>query len=73
MVEVGQGFVPLAGKGAGEVQVPSGGEDRAGVTGVEFFQPGGEPVVAVAGEQPCGQVGQFVQTSDAFRLSSAVQ
>jgi hypothetical protein len=61
VLEVGQGLVALAGQGAGEVEVAAGGEDGLHVAGVEFFEAGGEPVVAVAGQQPGREVGQVVE------------
>src|SRR5260370_24178165 len=59
--EVGQGLVAFAGQGANEVQVAAGGQDRLDVAFVELVQAGGEPVVAVAGQQPGSEVSQVVQ------------
>jgi len=47
-LEVGQGFVPVGGQGAGERQVASGGEEGGDVAVVELVKALGEPVRAVA-------------------------
>jgi hypothetical protein len=59
--EVGQGLVTFAGQGAEEVQAAAGGQDRRDVAVVEFVQASGEPVVAVAGQQPGSEVSQVMQ------------
>jgi len=55
-VEVVQGLVALARQRPAEFQAVAGGEQGADVAGVEF----GEPLVAVAGQQPGGQVRQLM-------------
>jgi hypothetical protein len=58
--EVAELAVAFTGQGADEVQVAAGGQQGVDVAGVEFLQAGGEPVVAVAAQQPGGEAGQFV-------------
>jgi hypothetical protein len=58
--EVAELAVAFTGQAADEVQVAASGEQGVDVAGVEFLQAGGEPVVAVAAQQPGGEAGQLV-------------
>ena len=59
-LEVGQGLVSLGGQAADELQAAAGGQQGGDVPGVELGEALGEPVVAVAAEQPGGEGGQLV-------------
>ena len=59
-LEVGQGLVAVGGQAAGEFEAASGGEQGGDVPGVEFGEAAGEPVLAVAAQQPGGEGGQLV-------------